>query len=47
MLMNLTLVEQGRRRLAEIPDYTCSFYKQERIGTGVVRRSAHGAENAA
>jgi Protein of unknown function (DUF1571) len=33
MLMNLVLVEQGRRRLAEIPDYTCSFYKQERVGS--------------
>lgn len=32
MLMNLVLVEQGRRRLAERPDYTCTFYKQERIG---------------
>lgn len=33
MLMNLALLEQGRRRLAESPDYTCTFYKQERIGT--------------
>ena len=32
MLMNMVLLEQGRRRLAETPDYTCTFYKQERIG---------------
>ena len=31
MLMNMALVEQGRRRLAESPDYTCTFFKQERI----------------
>jgi hypothetical protein len=33
MLMNLILLEQGRRRLADIPDYTCTFFKQERVGT--------------
>jgi hypothetical protein len=33
MLMNLALLEQGRRRLAESSNYTCTFYKQERIGT--------------
>jgi hypothetical protein len=32
MLMNMVLLEQGRRRLAETPDYTCTFFKQERIG---------------
>jgi hypothetical protein len=31
MLMNLALLEQGRKRLAECADYTCTFYKQERI----------------
>jgi Protein of unknown function (DUF1571) len=31
MLMNLTLLEQGRRRLAECADYTCTLFKQERI----------------
>lgn len=33
MLLNVSLLEQGRRRLAESPDYTCTFYKQERIGS--------------
>lgn len=33
LLMNLALLEQGRRRLLEIPDYTCTFFKQERIGS--------------
>jgi Protein of unknown function (DUF1571) len=33
MLMNLVLLEQGRRRLADVPDYTCTFFKQERLGT--------------
>jgi Protein of unknown function (DUF1571) len=33
MLMNMILLEQGRRRLADVPDYTCTFYKQERIGS--------------
>jgi hypothetical protein len=33
ILMNLALLEQGRRRLAECSDYTCTFYKQERIGS--------------
>jgi hypothetical protein len=32
MLMNLALLEQGRRRLAECADYTCTLFKQERIG---------------
>ena len=31
MLMNLALLQQGRRRLSECADYTCTFYKQERI----------------
>jgi hypothetical protein len=31
LLMNMTLLEQGRRRLAEASDYTCTFFKQERI----------------
>jgi hypothetical protein len=31
MLMNLALLEQGRRRLAECADYTCTLFKQERI----------------
>jgi uncharacterized protein DUF1571 len=31
MLMNLALLEQGRRRLADCADYTCTFFKQERI----------------
>jgi hypothetical protein len=31
LLMNLTLLEQGRRRLAEASDYTCTFFKQERV----------------
>jgi hypothetical protein len=29
--MNTVLIEQGRRRLSESNDYTCTFYKQERI----------------
>ena len=33
MLMNMVLLEQGRRRLADVPDYTCTFFKQERLGT--------------
>jgi hypothetical protein len=33
MLMNMILLEQGRRRLADAPDYTCTFFKQERLGT--------------
>lgn len=31
MLMDVALLEQGRRRLAECADYTCTFFKQERI----------------
>jgi hypothetical protein len=31
MMMNMVLLEQGRRRLAEASDYTCTFFKQERI----------------
>jgi hypothetical protein len=31
LLMNLALLEQGRKRLAECADYTCTFFKQERI----------------
>jgi hypothetical protein len=27
------LLEQGRRRLADVSDYTCTFFKQERLGT--------------
>ncbi len=33
MVMNMVLLEQGRRRLADVPDYTCTFFKQERLGT--------------
>jgi hypothetical protein len=33
MMMNMILLEQGRRRLTDVPDYTCTFYKQERIGS--------------
>jgi hypothetical protein len=33
MLLNVILLEQGRRRLKDSTDYTCSFYKQERIGS--------------
>jgi hypothetical protein len=32
LLMNMVLLEQGRRRLSETTDYTCTFYKQERLG---------------
>jgi len=32
MLMNVVLLEQGRKRLTEATDYTCNFYKQERLG---------------
>ncbi len=31
LLMNVALLEQGRKRLAEAADYTCTFFKQERI----------------
>jgi hypothetical protein len=31
MLMNVALLEQGRRRLADCADYTCTLFKQERI----------------
>ncbi len=47
MLMSMALLEQGRRRLAESPDYTCTFYKQERIGSELSRRPDHRAEGAA
>lgn len=33
LLMNMILVEQGRRRLADVSDYTCTFFKQERLGS--------------
>ncbi len=33
LLMNMILVEQGRKRLADVSDYTCTFFKQERLGT--------------
>jgi len=33
MFMNMILLEQGRRRLGEASDYTCTFFKQERLGT--------------
>jgi hypothetical protein len=33
MMMNMILLEQGRRRLSDVPDYTCTFYKLERIGS--------------
>jgi hypothetical protein len=34
MLMNMILLEQGRRRLTDTTtDYTCTFYKQERLGS--------------
>ncbi len=32
MYMNMILLEQGRRRLADVSDYTCTFFKQERLG---------------
>ena len=32
MLMDLALLQQGRKRLAECADYTCTLFKQERIG---------------
>ena len=33
LLMNMILLEQGRKRLADVSDYTCTFFKQERLGS--------------
>ena len=33
--LNITLLEMGRQKLAAIPDYTATFYKQERLSTGL------------
>ena len=32
LLMNLLLIERGHARLAAVPDYSATFFKQERIG---------------
>ena len=47
ILMNMVLLEQGRKRLADVSDYTCTFYKQERIGSELGDGQIDRAEDAA